>query len=76
MKIMNRIGLIGVGKMGKPLLNNLLKQGYCVNTLLSPNTEPIDGVTGQTFYSRDINSFVLNSDVILSALPKHWHYLD
>ena len=67
---MNKIGLIGVGKMGKPLLNNLLKQGYCVNTLLSPNTEPIDGVTGQTFYSRDINSFVLNSDVILSALPK------
>ena len=39
MKIMNRIGLIGVGKMGKPLLNNLLKQGYYVNT------EPIDDVT-------------------------------
>ena len=42
---MNRIGLIGVGKMGLPLLNTLVKHGYYVNTLLSHNTKPIDGVT-------------------------------
>ena len=67
---MNRIGLIGVGKMGLPLLNNLVKHGYYVNTLLRDNTTTIKNTTGQTFFANDINSFISKSDTIISVLPK------
>ena len=67
---MNRIGLIGVGKMGLPLLNTLVKHGYYVNTLLRDNTTTIKDTTGQTFFANDINSFISKSDTIISVLPK------
>ena len=70
-----RIGLIGLGNMGYPLFQNLLKRKYNVSVLLeTKNTDFIHQYN--TYYIHQIDKFVNNNDKIISVLPNSKITLD
>ena len=70
-----RIGLIGLGNMGYPLFQNLLKHRYYVNVLLENNNNEVIHQCN-TYYINQLNRFIENSDKIISVLPKNKITLD
>ena len=64
-----RIGLIGVGNMGYPLFQRLLKQQHKVNILIDPYN-PRNFQRCSLFRPEQINQFILESDTIFSILPR------
>lgn len=66
---MERIGFIGVGIMGKPMVLNLLKAGYAV-TVHDLNRQPVDELVQQGADSAgSARAVTEQSDVVITMLP-------
>ena len=63
-----RIGIIGVGNMGFPILKNLLKKNYQVSVLLENGMSINENC--KKFYSNNLNQFIEENETIFSVLPK------
>jgi 3-hydroxyisobutyrate dehydrogenase len=64
-----RVGLIGVGKIGYPLFQNLIRQQLKINILMDPlNLKYFQRC--MLFKPEKIDDFVQESDTIFSILPK------
>lgn len=63
-----RVGLIGLGIMGKPMAKNILKAGYdlCVFDLNKPNVDEVVACGAKTASSEEIGK---TCDVVLTMLP-------
>ena len=66
--MMEKIGFIGLGIMGKPMVLNLLKAGFEVNVLSKSSSSGIvQGAGAKVFDS--IADLSANSDIIITMLP-------
>lgn len=70
-----KIGIIGIGNMGMPLLKNFLKKNFKINTLLKNEhysyfSNKLDNISPNIIKYNNINYFLNNSDFIFSVLPK------
>lgn len=66
---MERIGFIGLGRMGRPMASNLRKKGFDI-TVLDINPEAVDAVCKLGAHaSADIRELVDRSDVVITMLP-------
>ncbi|MBM3128404.1 MAG: 2-hydroxy-3-oxopropionate reductase [Chloroflexi bacterium] len=66
---MERIGVIGLGAMGKPMARNLLKAGYTVN-LLTRTRAKVEDLLAQGGEWRDTPKEIARaSDVVITNLP-------
>ena len=63
-----RIGLIGVGNMGYPLLQKLLNKNYHLSVLLETGNTINDNC--KKFYQNNLNNFIKENETIISILPK------
>ncbi len=63
-----KVGLIGLGIMGKPMAKNILKAGYdlCVNDLNKPNVDEVVACGAKSATSEEIGK---TCDVVLTMLP-------
>jgi 2-hydroxy-3-oxopropionate reductase len=66
---MEQIGFIGLGAMGKPMAQNLMRAGFAVNVLTRTRAK-IDDVlaAGATWYDTP-KEIAQNSDVVITNLP-------
>ena len=62
-----RVGLIGVGNMGLPLLKRLLNNKYKVNVLLEKNISIKENC--KIFQGNELNKFIDYNSIIISVLP-------
>jgi 2-hydroxy-3-oxopropionate reductase len=65
---MEKIGFIGLGIMGKPMVMNLLKAGFEVNVLRKSSSAGIVQSAGAKVYDT-ISDLSANSDIIITMLP-------
>lgn len=66
---MNKIGFVGIGKMGLPIACNLLKAGYAV-TVCDPDREALQIFTKSGGrYEESLGRLVANCDIIFLCLP-------
>ena len=68
---MNKIGLIGIGNMGMPLLKRLINYNYNVNILIENSNIFKNNLLDKTdiFLENRINDFIEDSSIIISVLP-------
>ncbi len=64
-----KIGLIGLGIMGKPMAKNLLKKGYTDLTVNDLNQPAVDELVAAGAKSGTAAEIGQNSDVVLTMLP-------
>jgi len=69
MSNLQRIGLIGVGNMGMPLLNNLTKNNYEVNVLINKTKNLKKLKNYKVFSKNELNNFMKYNSTIISVLP-------
>lgn len=69
MSNLQRIGLIGVGNMGIPLLNNLTKNNYEVNVLVNKTKNLKKLKNYKVFSKNELNNFMKYNSTIISVLP-------
>lgn len=68
-----RVGFIGLGIMGAPMVRNLLKKGYTV-TVYDVQEERIDMLAKEGAFPASFGKeTALNSDVVITMLPKGEH---
>jgi 2-hydroxy-3-oxopropionate reductase len=65
---MEKIGFIGLGIMGKPMVLNLLKAGFEVNVLSKSSSSGIVQSAGAKLFD-SIADLSANSDIIITMLP-------
>lgn len=65
---MEKIGFIGLGIMGKPMVQNLLKAGFEVNVLSKSSSAGIVQSSGAKVFDT-ISDLSANSDIIITMLP-------
>ena len=65
---MEKIGFIGLGIMGKPMVINLLKAGFEVNVLSKSNSAVVVHEAGAKVFE-SITDLTLSSDIIITMLP-------
>lgn len=66
---MERVGFIGLGRMGKPMASNLRRKGFAVH-VLDINPSPVAELValGATA-AADLADLVANSDILVTMLP-------
>src|SRR4029079_1729937 len=64
-----RIGFIGLGKMGRPMASSLLRNGFAVTAF--DTAAPQVGVLVERGAKRagDVESLIASSDVVITMLP-------
>ena len=72
-----RIGLIGVGNMGMPLLKQLTNNNYDVNVLINKSKNLKNLKKYKVFNKNELNNFIKYNSMIISVLPnsKITHHL-
>lgn len=66
---MERVGFIGLGRMGRPMAANLRRKGFAV-TVLDINPQPVaDLVALGATAAADLRDLVAQSDIIVTMLP-------
>jgi 2-hydroxy-3-oxopropionate reductase len=66
---MERIGVIGLGAMGKPMARNLLKAGYTVNLLTRTRAKVEDLLQQGGVWLNTPKEIAQQSDVVITNLP-------
>jgi len=66
---MERIGVIGLGAMGKPMARNLLKAGYPVNLLTRTRSKVEDLIAEGGVWYNTPKEIAQASDVVITCLP-------
>jgi len=66
---MERIGFIGLGAMGKPMTQNLMKAGYPVNVLTRTQSKIEDLLAGGAVWCDTPKEVTQKSDVVITMLP-------
>jgi 2-hydroxy-3-oxopropionate reductase len=66
---MERIGFIGLGAMGKPMTQNLMKAGYPVNVLTRTRSKIEDLLADGAVWCDTPKEVTQNSDVVITMLP-------
>ena len=66
---MERIGVIGLGAMGKPMARNLLKAGYAVNLLTRTRSKVEDLIAEGGVWYNTPKEIAQASDVVITCLP-------
>lgn len=64
-----RIGLIGVGNMGMPLLKKLTNNNYDVNVLINKSKNLKNLKNYKVFNKNELNNFIKYNSMIISVLP-------
>ena len=64
-----RIGLIGVGNMGMPLLKQLTNNNYDVNVLINKSKNLKNLKNYKVFNKNELNNFIKYNSMIISVLP-------
>ena len=64
-----RIGLIGVGNMGMPLLKQLTNNNYDVNVLINKSKNLKKLKNYKVFNKNELNNFIKYNSMIISVLP-------
>ncbi len=65
------IGFIGIGTMGTPIVQNLLRKGFHVNVYARRPTENLNKViSGGASFSKSLQEVSTSSDVIMTCLPR------
>jgi 2-hydroxy-3-oxopropionate reductase len=67
--MMERIGFIGLGSMGKPMARNLMKAGYPVNVLTRTLSKVEDLLTEGATWCGTPKEIAQKSDVVITMLP-------
>lgn len=72
-----RIGLIGVGNMGMPLLKQLTNNNYDINVLINKSKNLKNLKNYKVFNKNELNNFIKYNSMIISVLPnsKITHHL-
>jgi 4-hydroxybutyrate dehydrogenase/sulfolactaldehyde 3-reductase len=66
---MERIGFIGLGRMGRPMASNLQRKGFSL-MVLDIKPEPIEDLVALgARAATDLSDLVLHSDIIITMLP-------
>ncbi|QGH36109.1 NAD-binding protein [Gracilibacillus salitolerans] len=67
---MKKVGFIGLGAMGLPMAQNVLKQGFELNAMQHRNPDPIRVLETQgAQVCSSVEEVIRNSDVVISILP-------
>jgi len=66
---MERIGFIGLGAMGKPMAENLLRAGYPLNVLTRTRTKVEDLLAAGALWQDTPRQIGAASDVVITMLP-------
>jgi len=66
---MERIGFIGLGAMGKPMVRNLMKAGYPVNALTRTRSRIEDLLAEGAVWCGTPKEIAQKSDVVITMLP-------
>ncbi|MHB8773445.1 MAG: 2-hydroxy-3-oxopropionate reductase [Syntrophales bacterium] len=66
---MERIGFIGLGAMGKPMANNLLKAGFPLNILTRTRPKVEDLIAAGAVWCPTPKEIAQKSDVVITMLP-------
>jgi 2-hydroxy-3-oxopropionate reductase len=66
---MERIGFIGLGAMGKPMTQNLMKAGYPVNVLTRTRSKIEDLLADGAVWCNTPKEVAQKSDVVITMLP-------
>ena len=66
---MERIGFIGLGTMGKPMVRNLMKAGYPVNVLTRTRSRIEDLLADGAKWCETPKEIAQKSDVVITMLP-------
>jgi len=66
---MERIGFIGLGAMGKPMVRNLMKAGYPVNVLTRTRSRIEDLLAEGAVWCGTPKEIAQKSDVVITMLP-------
>jgi 2-hydroxy-3-oxopropionate reductase len=66
---MERIGFIGLGAMGKPMTQNLMKAGYPVRVLTRTRSKIEDLLAGGAVWCNTPKEIAQKSDVVITMLP-------
>ena len=66
---MERIGVIGLGTMGKPMARNLLKAGFSVNLLTRTRAKVEDLLQQGGVWLNTPKEIAQQSDVVITNLP-------
>jgi hypothetical protein len=67
--VMERIGFIGLGAMGKPMARNLLKAGFTVNVLTRTRSKIDDLLAVGALWCDTPKEIAQKSDVVITMLP-------
>jgi 2-hydroxy-3-oxopropionate reductase len=67
--MMERIGYIGLGAMGKPMTRNLMKAGFAVNVLTRTRSKIEDLIADGAVWCDTPKEIAQKSDVVITNLP-------